>query len=286
MRASLILSMLFIASTPVSNVARAQSDKVNPTLTIRGSEQEVAFTRSQLLARPDIQTITVTDDPAYPGKSMIYKAVPAAALFKDVRLADDAVIQFKCLDGFSAPISKERILSNAEAKSVAFVAIEGPEAPWPAMKPNGPSAGPFYLIWVHPEASAISREEWPFQLAAFEVKGALTQVYPNIAPDMKLKAESAVRLGFGVFTRNCFACHTMNKEGATDVGPDLNVPMSPTEYFTKRTLRKLIRDPQSVRHFPKGRMVGFPPTVLSDKDLDHLVAYFAHMAKRRPSPSR
>jgi len=59
------------------------------------------------------------------------------------------------------------------------------------------------------------------------------------------------------------------------------VPMNPTEYFQKTALRKLIRDPQSLRHFPRSRMSAFPQEVLSEHELDHLIAYLEHMAKRK-----
>ena len=203
----------------------------------------------------------------------------ATALFEGLKIADDAVIQFKCLDGFSAPLSKERLLNKTAERSFAYVAIEEADKPWAALKAGSPSAGPFYLVWPKPEASAIGPEEWPFQLAAFEVKGTLESLYPKIFPDSKLRATSPVRLGFAVFTKNCFACHTLNKSGAADVGPDLNVPMNPTEYLQKAAFRKLVRNPQDLRHFPRSRMSAFPKELLSDKDLDNLIAYLEHMAK-------
>lgn len=258
---------------------RAFAQDADPVLTIQAGAKKAEFKRSDLLKRPDLETLQVSADPAYPGKVMTYKAVPVAALFKDVTIAPDAVIQFKCLDGFSAPISKERLLNTDDKKSRAYVAIEETGAAWPPVKPNGPSAGPFYLVWPQPGLSSIGPEEWPFQLAAFEVKGSLAEVFPGVLPDAK--ASATVKQGFAVFTKNCFACHTLNKAGAAEVGPDLNVPMSVTEYLTKTGLRTIVRDPQAARHFPKSRMSAFPKEIISDKDLDALVAYLEHMAKRK-----
>jgi hypothetical protein len=42
------------------------------------------------------------------------------------------VIQFRCLDGFSAPIPKDRLLDRRPGRSVAYIAIEEPTSPWPA----------------------------------------------------------------------------------------------------------------------------------------------------------
>lgn len=274
MKLILALSLAFFA-----HAALASGD--DPLLTLSSGGQTKTFKRSELLERKDLETLTIDADPAYPGQKMVYKAVPAAALFDGLTVADDAVIQFKCLDGFSAPISKERLLNKSKERSLAYVAIEEASKPWPSIKPEGPSAGPFYLVWPNPKASFIGPEEWPFQLAAFEVKGTLEALYPKIFPDKKLKATDPARRGLAVFTKNCFACHTLNKQGASEVGPDLNVPMNPTEYLTKTALRMQIRDPQSLRHFPKSKMSAFPASILSDKELDDLVAYLGHMAKHK-----
>jgi len=256
---------------------------LDPELTLQAGRQKSSFKRSELLKRADIEALSVANDPAYPGRTMSYKAVRATSLFAGMKIADDAVIQFKCLDGFSAPISKERLLNKLPARSIAYIAIEEADKPWPAVKPGGPSAGPFYLVWLNPEASFIGPEEWPFQLVAFEVKGTLESLYPEIFPDPKLEPTSPVRLGFAVFTKNCFACHPLNHAGAAEVGPDLNVPMNPTEYFREAALRKLVRNPQSLRHFPRSRMSAFPKEALSEQELDHLIAYLEHMAKRKVS---
>lgn len=66
------------------------------------------------------------------------------------------------------------------------------------------------------------------------------------------------------------------------MGPDLNVPYNPIEYFQPVYLRKLIRDPQSLRRWPQAKMPGFAESVLSEQELDALLAYLGHMAARKP----
>jgi cytochrome c1 len=66
------------------------------------------------------------------------------------------------------------------------------------------------------------------------------------------------------------------------MGPDLNVPMNPVEYFQPSALRRYLRDPASVRTWPEQKMPGFGPERLSDADLDAVIAYLVHMAERRP----
>jgi mono/diheme cytochrome c family protein len=253
----------------------------DPELLIDVGSHKKIYKRSDLLRRPDLITLKIEKDVSFPGRVMTYQAVPVAALFEGLHLDTDAVIQFRCSDGFAAPISKERLLNKKASGSHAYVAIETKENPWPPVKPGGPVAGPFYLVWPDADLSQIMQEEWPFQLAAFEVKGALDRLYPKIFPAANLPAKHPVRLGMDVFVKNCFPCHTMNKEGAGHVGPDLNLPHSPTEYFKKPFLRQLIRDNQSVRHFPNGKMGPFSIDLLPEKELDYLLQYLESMAQKK-----
>lgn len=252
-----------------------------PTLTLVTKTGKTTFTVSELLKRKDAETVIVENDPVYPGQKMEYVALKVTSLFDQLELDDDAVIQFKTLDGFSAPVSRQRLLNKSSKESIAYIAMELPDKKWPPMKPGKPSAGPFYLIWKNPELSHISSEEWSYMLAGFEVKGSLETTYPEIFPSSKLSGNDPVTKGFRLFVKNCFACHTMNKEGASGIGPDLNVPMNPTEYFRTAALKKLIRNPQAVRHWPNGRMKGFKPDIISNEDLNDLIAYLEHMARRR-----
>ena len=84
---------------------------------------------SELLKRPDIETITVKHDPAYGGQKMHYEAIGAAALFAETNLREDDVVQFRCLDGFVASISRERIMRHGPGQSVAYIAIENHHEP-------------------------------------------------------------------------------------------------------------------------------------------------------------
>jgi len=252
-----------------------------PTLTLVTKTGKATYTISDLLKRKDVETVIVENDPVYPGQKMEYVALKVTSLFDQIELDDDAVIQFKTLDGFSAPVSRQRLLNTSSTESIAYIAMELPDKKWPPMKPGKPSAGPFYLIWKNPELSHISSEEWSYMLAAFEVKDSLETTYPEIFPSNKLSGDDPVTKGFRLFVKNCFACHTMNKVGASGIGPDLNVPMNPTEYFRTAALKKLIRNPQAVRHWPNGRMKGFKPDVISNEDLNDLIAYLEHMSRRR-----
>jgi cytochrome c1 len=74
----------------------------------------------------------------------------------------------------------------------------------------------------------------------------------------------------------------LNGGGASDVGPDLNLPMNATEY--KAGLHALIRDPKSVRSWPGQKMNGLPPDLQSDREIDLIIGYLKHMAGRKVVP--
>jgi mono/diheme cytochrome c family protein len=72
----------------------------------------------------------------------------------------------------------------------------------------------------------------------------------------------------------------MKGGGAADVGPDLGQPMNPVQYLTPKGLRGVIRDAKAVRTWPQQQMPAFDATMVSEADLDALIAYLAHMATR------
>lgn len=272
---------IFLSLVQVSVANAGKKDE--PVLTIQSPEKTLVFKRSQLLARKDLTQVEVQNDPAYENKSNTYWAVPFAALFQGISVPPDATLHFRCLDGFGAPISQSRALNQLPTQSIAYLAIERKPHEWPPLKPkkSQDSAGPFYLIWKNPKLSQLSVEEWPFQLKGFEVKKSLRSTYPAIFPESKLAENHPANRGLKIFTKNCFTCHTLNHQGEGVIGPDLNLPKNPTEYFVQSALKSLIRNPQSLRTWPGSRMPGFDSEAISDSDLDDLVSYLEYMSKHK-----
>lgn len=231
---------------------------------------------ADLLSLPQARDISIEQDVSYK-RPMRYRAVPLATLLPGI--AADDHLQAVALDGFAAEMPAAPLLQDGPAR--AWLAVEDPGKPWPALSKGKPSAGPFYLVWTNPQASGIRPEQWPFQIATIRRLAPVEQRFPALLPDPKLPADDPVRKGFALFQQNCLACHRLNGAGDAQVGPDLNVPHNPTEYFQPGYLRRLIRDPQSLRQWPQAKMPGFAPSVLSDKELDALLAYLRHMATRK-----
>ncbi len=251
-----------------------------PELTIAIAGVERRIDRDALLARPDAVTVDIANDVAY-GRAMRYRAVPLASLIAADSVPKDTTLEGIASDGFAALLPPELCLRTGDSGAVAFLAVEPADQPWPPLPGKTVSAGPFYLVWVRPDASGVRSEQWPYQLARIASTDNPLKRWPQLAVDAALAVDSPIRAGQAVFVTQCMACHTLNGAGSANVGPDLNRPMNPTEYLTPTGLTKLIRDPRAVRSWPNQQMPGFDATMLSDADLDRLVAYLGHMAGRK-----
>lgn len=246
-------------------------------LTLELGDGTRQWATAQLLEHPQAQTIRVDHDVSYK-KAMQYRAVPLAVLLEGVRPEDH--LQAVALDGFAAEMPAATLLKDGPAQ--AWLAVEDPTRPWPPLSQGKGSAGPFYLVWTHPEAGRISPEQWPFQVASIRRLKPVAERFPALRPAPQLRNDDPINHGFALFQKHCLACHRLNGAGDAQFGPDLNLPYNPTEYFQPALLRRYIRDPQSLRHWPQGRMPGFAETVISNDELEHLLSYLAHMATRKP----
>jgi mono/diheme cytochrome c family protein len=229
-----------------------------------------------LLKRPEIRTISVPADVAF-HRPMRYRALPLTALLDGLGTGDH--LQFVSGDGFAAEIPAALLLNKRGSE--AWLAIEDPAQPWPALPGHG-HAGPFYLVWTQPGAAHVNPEQWPYQLASIHALRGVAERFPALRPGPS--ANSTVQRGFTVFQRTCLACHTLNGQGDAKLGPDLNIPHNPTEYLRTDLVRAFIRNPQSLRRWPQAKMQGFNRQALSDADLDAALAYLRHMAGRKAKP--
>jgi mono/diheme cytochrome c family protein len=274
MRVLVVTCLLLLAGA-----ARA----AEPTLQIDVGGEQRSFTREAMLAMPEATTLDLPNDFTY-GTPMTYRAVPIAALLAGLTFPADSVIEAVATDGFAAQIPLALMLNTDPSKSVAWLAIEPADKPWPKIPRKGGTAGPFYIVWTNPEASDIHSEYWAYQAAKLISQPSPAARWPEIAVDPSLPADDPIRAGQALFVAQCMPCHKLSGAGASDVGPDLNQPMNPTEYMTAKGLHALIRDPKSVRTWPEQKMNGWPPDVLSDGAIDEIIAYLKHMAGRKAAP--
>jgi mono/diheme cytochrome c family protein len=237
------------------------------------------WSTEQLLTHPQARDIDIPDDVSYK-RPMHYRAVPVAALLEGV--ASDAHLQAVATDGFAAEIPAAPLLQKTGSQ--AWLAVEDPAHPWPGLSKDKPSAGPFYLVWTDPAVSGISPEQWPYAVGKIRLLASVAARFPALLPDPGLAATDPVNQGFALFQKNCFACHRLNGAGDSQLGPDLNIPHNPTEYFAGDYLKLYIRNPQALRQWPQAKMPAITPQVLSDQELDQVVKYLKHMAGRKVTP--
>jgi mono/diheme cytochrome c family protein len=211
---------------------------------------------------------------------MRFSAIPLRDLLAGLRVPPDSVIETVARDGFAAHLPHDLVTNTDPAKAIAWLAIERSDAPWPSLPGKQVSAGPFYIVWTGAQAKSVSSEYWAYQVAKLVSELPPAVRWPQLAVDAALPANHAARAGQALFIAQCLPCHMLSGAGSSDVGPDLNTPMNPTAYMTRQGLHALIRDPKSVRSWPNQMMPGFAADQMSDRDIDAVIAYLAHLAER------
>jgi mono/diheme cytochrome c family protein len=212
-----------------------------------------------------VKTLSV-DENTYQGK-VAFKAMPLMNITS--KLPKAATLKFVASDGFSSLIPAETLFYS---QATPYLAIEEPD--WPKSLRGGKTAGPFYLIWENAKAGQIKQEQWPFQVTELVIQQDVKVQYKAIYPDyLSPKAQS----GFELFIKNCFVCHQLNQIGDANIGPDLNQPMNPTDYFQAEALKKFIRNPRSVRQWKSMQMPTFNQETLSESDINALIQYLSEI---------
>ena len=105
----------------------------DPAVEVEVGAEKRSFTRGELLARPDAVTIEMPKEVTY-GAPMTYRAVPAAALLSGLTFPPGSVIEAVAIDGFAAQIPLDLMLNTDASKSMAWVAIEPEDRPWPKVE--------------------------------------------------------------------------------------------------------------------------------------------------------
>lgn len=272
----IIALLITLAALPAAAAEKAQ----DRTLTLAIGAEKRFISAERLLADPKTRDITVPGDVSY-NKTMHYKAIPLKDLVDTTQLPAGATVEAVASDGFAAALPAAA-LSNKPNSAEAFVAIEPPASPWPALPGKKASAGPFYIVWRHPAASGIRSEQWPYMVTMLRTVAApIDRWKKQLAVDDSLPPDAPARAGQALFAAQCMSCHKLNRAGGAEVGPDLNLPENPTEYFKPDALKKYIRNPAALRHWQAMQMPGFDKAALSDAEIDEIIAYLEHMAPRK-----
>lgn len=249
------------------------------TLSVNIGTEHRTLSRDALLHDPHLTSVTVEDQNLK--HRLTFKAIPVTALFRGQAVSPEASATTAASDGYVSHLPMRLLLGDRADGPRAWLAVEDPAAPWPTLK--GQDIGPFRLIWTAPpaKASVVNESLWTYSIVRIDIAALPGERFAAIRPAAGLPADGPVMRGFATFQRVCFSCHTLNRAGDANLGPDLNVPYSPVEYLGDEKLRHLIRDPQSLRWWPNARMSAIDEKTLSDAQLNDLLAYFHHMTKRK-----
>lgn len=261
--------------------ATARAERGQPILSIAAGAVTHQFTAAELLTRTDLASVQIPPHVGY-DVSLTVEAVPLLDLLSAFPLEGFDRLEARAIDGFVAQISLALIEAGKSGGSVAWIAIENPNHPWPKLPGKDASAGPFYLVWQYPERSRLSSEQWPYMLEKLTAVQSPELRWPQLKVDAALPADAQARRGEDVFATQCLPCHRLNGGGGSEIGPDLGRPMAATDYMTDAGIRALVRDPKSVRTWPQQQMPAFPPTVMPDTELNSLIAYLRQIAAQRP----
>ena len=248
------------------------------SLSIQVNEKTKIYHSYPLLKSDDIEKVTLKNIPIYPNIEITYKAIKLATLLNDFKIPYEGHLALHALDGYVAHFPLKKLLNRKNA--TAYIAIEDPSNKWPNLKLKEGTAGPYFLIWKSHGKNNLNQEDWTYKISKIELSDSLDKLFSKIVPKVKM-SNKAIWNGFAVFKHNCIVCHKINEQGHSDVGPDLNVPHSPTEYFKIAYLKKYIRSPKSLRKWKNSQMLNFPENELSNKDLNDLISYLEHMATTR-----
>lgn len=243
----LMLSVfLLIAFT---NPVYAQTNVVEALIEFRNPDGLVKSLKpAELNTLAQQKTLKVFE--VHEGRERQYKVYPAQLVFDQMfgsswRTADEII--FTCQDGYqpSIPVAKfltyDAYLAVASADNTPFTlsnALQNHEIV---------ALGPAYLIWDNLKSPALLDEgasDMPYQIASIELVSFAAR-FPGMFPPAGASAKT--RRGFLHFRKYCMACHTINGQGGGKA-PELNYPVSVTEYFKPGYLKQWIDNPASLRY--------------------------------------
>lgn len=134
--------------------------------------------------------------------------------------------------------------------------------------------GPFYPIFVPSTENAA----WASPFCVEKVTFAKQKIDRSLATPEGLPPDHPAMRGSTLFQQKCSTCHSINGIGG-EVAPELNRPLSVTEYWDEKALKQLMKDPAKVRGNSK-----MPALHLKDPMVDELLAYLQWMARNKKLP--
>lgn len=216
-----------------------------------------------------------------------YQAYPARQLFDQVfgkkwRAAEEIV--FLCEDNYQPSIPVAKFL----AYDAYFAFASADDAPFmltnvlqnnEVVKP-----GPLYLVWDNLKSSELREAgavDMPYQVIGIELASFAAR-FPHLSPPADASQE--VQQGFLHFRKYCIACHTINGQGGGKA-PELNYPLSVTEYIRPEYLKRWMDDPSSIRYGTVMPALA-AETPAREKVMEEIMAYLQAMRTVKRAPGK
>ncbi|MBP6217455.1 MAG: hypothetical protein KA436_02585 [Oligoflexales bacterium] len=219
-------------------------------------------------------------------KIITYSAFEAASLLKKIfgpQWAEQEEILFTCSDGYQPSVPS--YLFKGHQSFLAFSIKERNDFSITNVLQNNEKValGPLYLIWDNLKSEDIKKEGasiWPYQVVGLDLI-SFAERFPKMAPPPG--SSDSVQKGFHTFRKRCMSCHTINGEGGSKTGVELNYPVNAVEMIQPVYLRQWIKDPSSVRYGSK-----MPAQFRDESDpsgqIDELINYLSAMKNRKIKP--
>ncbi len=218
--------------------------------------------------------VIVPNDPVY-HKLKRYRAVNAVSLIRteiDLTKIDiqNTRIVFECLDGYQPEMPLDLFL-----KAKPYLAFQDVDAPenigWEKIFKNGNemNAAPFYLVY-ETVSERDAHSQWPYNLVKFHL-----ELPGNSAKELLPGKNTKFETGYNLFIAHCITCHAINGIGG-EMGPELNIPKSVTEYWLENELVDYLVNPASFRN-----KVKMPALGISKAQSQEIVDYLKFMSENK-----
>ena len=256
-----------------------------PTLTLRKNDKVIKIiTASELLTISGVGVSVTVDNPT-DSKMHTYEGISLSVLLDQVfgrswRAFD--IVKFVTQDGYQpvipvkSIIARSGVISAGEKGYPGFTKLE---------RKNGETIdpGPFYLVWENINDKGTGEDpwlSWPWQITGIELTSLAREFPRSSPPDL---SGAPAKVGFLAFRQHCIKCHTINGDGGL-VGPELNNPVSVTEYWKEEWLGRFIADPQSIR--ANSRMIPFYSGVKNRQEvISSIIMYLKAMKDKKSDKS-
>ncbi len=141
--------------------------------------------------------------------------------------------------------------------------------------------GPLYLVWDNLKSKELKdagANGWPYQVVGLDLV-SFAERFPSLSPAAHASPE--VLAGFLHFRSHCLSCHTINGEGGKKA-PELNYPMSITEYLSDEMIQKWMLSPRSIRF--NTTMPSFGHLAQAKQVSQEILSYLKAMQERKTKP--